>query len=204
LFVTVGLDNGVDMDNKMVWVFYVAAIIVILTSMKIITSRNAVGALLYFVISLLATSVIFIAMDAYLSVFLVLIVFICIVSLIFLLVISILKLRKDVVEQGKYGINPKIWLGPLILAFILFVTLIYGIASTDYETLSNNHTDDIATTMGLLMEDYILIIELAALLLIGALVIAYHFVYRIYMIKCTKSQDNSKSDLKDKHDSVNA
>ena len=204
MFVTVGLDNGVDMDNKMVWVFYVAAIIVILTSMKIITSRNAVGALLYFVISLLATSVIFIAMDAYLSVFLVLIVFICIVSLIFLLVISILKLRKDVVEQGKYGINPKIWLGPLILAFILFVTLIYGIASTDYETLFNNYTDDIATTMGLLMEDYILIIELAALLLIGALVIAYHFVYRIYMIKYTKSQNNSKSDLKDKHDSVNA
>ena len=187
----------------MVWVFYIAAIITVIASIKVIISRNTMQALLYFVISLLATLMVFVAMNAYLSIFLVIILFIGAVSLIFLLLLSLLKLRTDVVEQNKYGINPKIWLGPLILAFILFVMLIYGITSTDYSTLQNGRIDEVATA-NLLFEKYILIIELAVLLLVGALVIAYHFVYRLYINQDTKFPTQNKNDSGEKHDSVNA
>lgn len=187
----------------MIWFFYIAAIITILASVKVVTSRNAMQALLYFVISLFATSVIFVIMDAYLSVFLIIMLFVGGVSLVFLLVLSLLKLRIDVIEQSKYGISPKIWLGPLILAFILLVTLIYGIANNDYDSLSNNRINE-ENIANLLMEEYILLIELAVLLFIGSLVIVYHFIHRIYINNGAEPKTQNKIDSKDSYDSINA
>lgn len=163
----------------MVSVFYIAAIITILASIKAISCARSMNALLYFVVSLLATSVVFFIMGAYFSAALVVVLFLGAVSLAFLSVISLINLRKDVV-QDKKGISPKVWLGPLILAFILFVSLIYGIVSTDYSALQSNHIGEVGIS-DMLLGAYILVIELAILLLLGALVIAYHFIHRIYI-----------------------
>ncbi|WP_392564903.1 NADH-quinone oxidoreductase subunit J [Orbus wheelerorum] len=164
----------------MVSIFYIAAIITVLASIKVITSTQSMSALLYFVISLLATAVVFFIMDAYFSAALVLVLFVGAVSLTFLSVLSLINLRKDAVEQNKRGISPKIWLGPLILVFVLFVTLIYGILSTDYSALPANHIDNMNIT-DLLFGPYILVIELAVLLLLCTLVITYHFIHRLYI-----------------------
>lgn len=168
----------------MVSIFYIAAIITVLASAKAISSKRAMQALLYFVISLLATATVLIIMGAYFSAALVVILFIGAVSLLFLSVLSITNVRMDNIEQSKRGISAKIWLGPLILGFILFVTLVYGIANTDYSLLSPKLESEDLTDM--LLGAYALIIELAILLLLCAAVIGYHFIYRIYGNKVSK------------------
>lgn len=185
----------------MVSVFYIAAIIAVLASIKAISSRQSMNALLYFVISLLATAVVFFIMGAYFSAVLIVILFVGAVSLLFLSVLSLINLRSDAVEKNKRGISPKIWLGPLILAFVLFVILIYGIASTNYAELQVNSPTEVSLT-DMFLGSYILVIELAILLLLCGLVIAYHFIYRLYIHKETPS--SSATDNEKQHDSTNA
>ena len=160
-------------------IFYIAALFAVLSSVKTVTSIQSIRALLYFIVSLLSTAVVFSIMGAYFSAALVVILFIGAVCILFLAALSFLKLKADTIEQNKYGISPKIWLGPLILAFLLFVMLMYCIVSTDYQLLQIARTEE-SGIAELLLSSYILVIELAILLLLGALVIAYHFIYRIY------------------------
>lgn len=188
----------------MVSVFYIAAIITVLASIKAISSRRSMSALLYFVISLLATAVVFFIMGAYFSAALTVILFVGAVSLLFLSVLSLINLRYDAVEQNKRGISPKIWLGPLILVFVLLVTLIYGIASTDYSALEVTQPENESLT-DMFLGSYILVIELAILLLLCGLVIAYHFIYRLYIHKeIPPTSTKSVTNKGEKYDSTNA
>lgn len=188
----------------MISIFYIAAIVAVLASIKVISSSRAMDALLYFIISLLATSTVFFVMGAYFSAALVLVLFIGAASLMFLSVLSLLNIKKDVIEQNKRGITPKIWLGPLILAFVLFVTLIYGLGSNDYSIVQNTRTPEVGL-IDMLLGAYILVIELAVLLLLGALIIAYHFIHRIYINHDESHQPiENINDFEEYHDSTNA
>lgn len=179
----------------MVSVFYIAAIIIVLASAKTISSKRAMEALLYFVISLLATAIVFFIMGAYFSSALVILLFIGAVSLLFLSFLSITNIRLDNIEQSKRGISAKIWLGPLILSFVLFVTLVYGIANTNYTILSPESGAENLTEM--LLGTYVLIIELAILLLLCAVVVAYHFIYRIYGNKVSRRLQHHDEEYND-------
>ncbi|MCO6545973.1 NADH-quinone oxidoreductase subunit J [Gilliamella sp.] len=163
----------------MIAVFYIASIIAVVASIKVISSLRVDKAILYLVISLFASALIFILLNTYYSAILYILLFIGGSVTIFLLVASILKIKDDNVENHKQGISPKIWLGPLVLAFVLLVALIYSVVSTDYSELKESHE---------LMHEmskyaYILIAELALFLLLGAVVIAYHFMHRLMLEK---------------------
>ncbi|MWN90342.1 hypothetical protein GQ597_06475 [Gilliamella sp. Pra-s65] len=159
----------------MIAVFYIASIIAVVASVKVISSLRIDKAILYLVISLFASSFIFIQLGAYFSAILYILLFIGGSVTLFLLVASILKISVDNVENNKHGISPKIWLGPLILAFILLVVLIYGVVNANYSELKESH--DLMHEMS--MYAYILMAELAVFLLFGAAVIAYHFTHRL-------------------------
>ena len=163
----------------MIAVFYIASIIAVVASIKVISSLRVDKAILYLVISLFASALILILLNTYYSAILYILLFIGGSVTIFLLVASILKIKDDNVENHKQGISPKIWLGPLVLAFVLLVALIYSVVSTDYSELKESHE---------LMHEmskyaYILIAELALFLLLGAVVIAYHFMHRLMLEK---------------------
>lgn len=163
----------------MIAVFYIASIIAVVASIKVISSLRVDKAILYLVISLFASALIFILFNTYYSAILYILLFIGGSVTLFLLVASILKIKDDNVENHKQGISPKIWLGPLVLAFVLLVALIYSVVSTDYSELKESHE---------LMHEmskyaYILIAELALFLLLGAVVIAYHFMHRLMLEK---------------------
>ncbi len=157
-------------------IFYVASIAAIFASIKVISSTRVDKAILYLIISLSASSLIFIQLDAYFSAALSVILLICGVAILFLYVASFLKIKIDSVETSQRGISPRIWLGPLVLAFMLLVMLIYGIVSTDYTEITDNH--ELKSEMSL--NAYILVAELAGFLLLGTLVIAYHFMRRLF------------------------
>ncbi|MWP49951.1 MULTISPECIES: NADH-quinone oxidoreductase subunit J [unclassified Gilliamella] len=160
----------------MIAVFYIASIIAVFASIKVISSLRIDKAILYLIISLFASALIFILLDTYFSAVLYVLLFIGGSVTLFLLVASILKISVDNVENNKkLGISPRIWLGPLILAFILLVALIYGVVNTNYLELKESH--ELMHEMSIYA--YILMVELAIFLLLGAAVIAYHFMHRL-------------------------
>lgn len=163
----------------MIVVFYTFSIIAVIASIKVISCLSVDNAILYLIISLFSSSVIFILLDTYFTVVLYIILFIGGTATLFLSVARILKIRVDNVENTKHGISPKIWLGPLILAFILLVSLIYGVVNTDFTGLKDTHELQHETSL----YAYILIAELAIFLLFGAVVIAYHFIHRLLVEK---------------------
>ncbi|KES15008.1 NADH:ubiquinone oxidoreductase subunit 6 (chain J) [Gilliamella apicola SCGC AB-598-B02] len=159
----------------MLIVFYIASIIAVFAGIKAISCLRVDKALLYFMVSLFSSALIFIFLDAYFSVVLYILLFIAGTVTLFLSVAIVLRIRIDNVENRKRGISPKIWLGPLVLAFILLVVLIYGVVSTDYSQLNESH--ELMHEMSVYA--YILISELAGFLLLGAIVISYHFMHRL-------------------------
>ncbi|OCL21926.1 NADH-quinone oxidoreductase subunit J [Gilliamella sp. wkB171] len=159
----------------MLIVFYIASIITVIASIKVISCLRVDKAVLYLIIALFASALIFILLDTYFSAVLYIILFIGGTVMLFLSVATILRIRVDNVENKKRGISPKIWLGPLVLAFILLVVLIYGVVSTDYSQIKEAH--ELMHEMSVYA--YILMSELAGFLLLGAVVIAYHFMHRL-------------------------
>ena len=163
----------------MIVVFYIASIIAVVASIIVIFCRRVEKAILYLAISLFASALIFILLKTYISAVLYILFFICGVIILFWGVSLRINIRNDNVENNKHGISPKIWLGPLVLAFILLVILIYGVVGTDYSQFKQSH--ELMHQMSIYA--YILMIELAAFLLLGAAVIAYYFIHRMFSEK---------------------
>jgi NADH-quinone oxidoreductase subunit J len=189
----------------MVSIFYISAIIAILASFKVVTSTTLYSALLYLVIALLASAAIFYSLGAYFSTVLEVILFVGIATILFISVRSYLDLSSPKFkQQEKRNLAPKFWLGPLILIFVLFVTLLYSVASTDYSLLVNDKS--LVNSMPLeamLLGPYILIIELAALLILGTIIVTYHFINDISLTKDSLCCKPKKVNIVNKHSQKN-
>lgn len=156
--------------------FYIAAITAVAATLMVITRRNAVHALLYMVVSLLSVAVIFYILGAPFVAALELIVYAGAIMVVFIFVIMMLNLGEDSVSQESQWLTPYTWTGPGILSLILIGETLFIIFSG--ENLQG--TQRAARNVGpvevgrLLYGEYILAVELAAILLMAGLVGAYH------------------------------
>ncbi|MCO6523687.1 MAG: NADH-quinone oxidoreductase subunit J [Candidatus Schmidhempelia sp.] len=167
----------------MVSIFYISSIIAILASFKVVTSTTHYKALLYLVISLFASAAIFYSLGAYYSTALEVILFVGVTTILFISVRKYLDFSgAKFKQQEKQNLAPKFWLGPLILIFILLVTLLYSVAGTDYSLLVSDKSSSLSFE-AMLLGPYMLIIELAALLILGITIVAYHFINDLSTIK---------------------
>jgi len=165
----------------MISIFYIASIIAVLASFKVISSTAPFSALVYLVISLLASATVLFSLGAYFSAVLQILLFIGATGILFIATISFLDLNTlKFKQQEKRNLTPKIWLGPLILIFVLFVVLLFSIVNTNYGLMTIHKADvDSFSMKDILLGPYILVIELAGLLILGAIVVAYHFAKEI-------------------------
>ncbi len=154
-------------------VFYVAAAIAILTTVLVITRKNAVQALLYLALSLISVAVIFYDLGAPFIAALEVIIYAGSIIVLFIFVVMMLNLGQRAVEQERKLLRPSMWIGPSILAAIL-------IAEVDYLLVQGSAQRPAAHVVspkevGLaLYGPYVIGVELASILLMGALVGAYH------------------------------
>ncbi|MDR0217821.1 MAG: NADH-quinone oxidoreductase subunit J [Enterobacteriaceae bacterium] len=157
----------------MEFAFYIAGLVAILATLRVITHTNPIHALLYLIISLLALSVVFFSLGAYLAGALEIIVYAGAIMVLFVFVVMMLNLGKSVVEQERGWLNPGAWIGPSILSVILLIVLIFAIHSIPEVTISGGVVS--AKEVGIsLFGPYVLVVELASLLLLAGLVVAYH------------------------------
>lgn len=154
--------------------FYLAAGVAVASTFRVITHTNPVHALLYLIVSLLAVSMCFFALGAPFAGVLEIIVYAGAIMVLFVFVVMMLNLGSDAIEQERRWMTPGIWTGPSILSAVLLAQLLYVLFVQPTGTAIGQTTIEAKAVGIILYGPYILAVELAALLLLAALVAAYH------------------------------
>ncbi|HIE69002.1 MAG TPA: NADH-quinone oxidoreductase subunit J [Planctomycetes bacterium] len=155
-------------------VFWIAAIVAIVSTVMVITRANAIHALLYLIVSLLAVAVMFMVLGAPFVAMLEIIVYAGAIMVLFVFVIMLLNLGPKGVEQERRWLKGGVWGGPCVLTFILLVEVGVmlsrsGIAESPAIVPVPPKEVGIA-----LFGPYLIGVQLAGILLLGGLVAAYH------------------------------
>ncbi|HEX7388873.1 MAG TPA: NADH-quinone oxidoreductase subunit J [Acidiphilium sp.] len=157
-------------------IFYLSAIVAVVSTLMVITRANGVHALLYLVISLLAVALVFYTLGAPFAAALEVIVYAGAIMILFVFVVMMLNLGEASAARETQWLEPKIWAGPGILAVLLFALLAYMIDSNDIG--GPGHSVVQAHAVGItLFGPYLLCVELASMLLLAALVGAYRIAH---------------------------
>lgn len=161
------------MTTFLQYAFYVAAVIAILSTAMAITRTVAVHALLYLIVSLLAIGVVFYAMGAPLLAALEVIIYAGAIVVLFLFVVMMLNLGGEARQSERQWLSGKAWAGPVVLSAILLAEVIYLIVRAQ-------PAGGIGAMVGprevglALYGPYLIGVELASMLLLGAVVGASH------------------------------
>ena len=153
--------------------FYVSGIIAVAATLLAVTRGNAVHALLYFVVSLLAVGVVFFLLGAPFAAALVVIINAGAIMVLFLFVIMMLNLGPGSTAGQTDHLHPKTWAGPVALSVVLIVEMLYclmfyGAGGPGAKVIEPK-------LVGLaLFGPYLLGVELASMLLLAGVLGAYH------------------------------
>jgi NADH-quinone oxidoreductase subunit J len=153
--------------------FYLAAAIAVVATVFVITGRNPVHALLNLIVSLLAVSGMFFMLGAPFAGVLEVIVYAGAIMVLFVFVVMMLNLGKATIEQERHWLTAKNWIAPAGLAALLLAGLLSVILGGGTHAAGLAEVD--AKQVGIvLFGPYLLAVELASMLLLAALVAAYH------------------------------
>ena len=153
--------------------FYIASAVALAATMAVVLSRNAVHALLLLVVSLFAVAVMYYTIGAPLAAALEIIIYAGAIMVLFIFVIMMLNLGEHAVEQERRWLEPSMWIVPGVLSAILFAELVYVLFARG--RLDSTQIPVPADAVGVaLFGPYVLAVEIAAMLLLAALVGALH------------------------------
>ena len=154
------------------FLFYMAATVALVSTILALTRYNATHALIYLIISLLATAIIFYLVGAPFAAVLEVVIYAGAIMVLFVFVVMMLNLGSRGDDLEHQWLKPGMWLFPAFLCLILFLELIYVLSSTS-EALAG-----VVITpkeVGIkLYGPYVLAVEIASMLLLAGLVDAYH------------------------------
>jgi NADH-quinone oxidoreductase subunit J len=158
--------------------FYLAASVSLISTLLVVTRTSATHALIYLIISLLSIAVIFYLLGAPFAAALEIVIYAGAIMVLFLFVVMMLNLGPSQMAQERRWMEPRMWIGPSILAFILFLEVVYMVAGSPVVTPGTAIGPKLVGEQ--LFTTYLLGVELAGFLLLAALVGSYH-VGRRYM-----------------------
>lgn len=152
--------------------FYALAFVAIFASFRVVTHANPVHAILSMIVSLLAVAGIFFILGAPFAGVLEIIVYAGAILVLFVFVIMMLNLGTDTAQEQSW-LNANAWAAPVCLTLIIGGVLVAFLFSGEPKALQDITID--AKQVGIsLFTQYVLLVEVAAFLLLGALVAAYH------------------------------
>jgi NADH-quinone oxidoreductase subunit J len=154
-------------------IFYIAALVAVLSTILVITRTNTVHALLYLIVSLLAVAMIFYVLGAPFVAALEVIIYAGAIMVLFIFVIMMLNLGGAHAKEEALLLSPGIWKGPAILCVILTAELLY-LFTMDNARISSGMEITPKQVGIALLGPYVLGVELASMLLLAGLVGAYH------------------------------
>ena len=160
----------------MMWPFYLMALVAIVSTIRVVTNTNPVHALLSLIVSLLAVAGIFMMVGAPFAGALEIIVYAGAIMVLFVFVVMMLNLGQETVAQESKWLTSKTWAYPALMSFLLGLTLVWMLGG-EYTTISAPLGAEIVGPKAVgqaLFTHYLLLVEVAAMLLLAALVAAFH------------------------------
>jgi NADH-quinone oxidoreductase subunit J len=153
--------------------FYISAAVAIIATFIMVTRMNAVHALLYLVVSLLAVALVFYSLGAPFVAVLEVIIYAGAIMVLFVFVVMMLNLGKRTILQERQWQQPGMWVGPAILAAILIGEVVTIITRGETRMSGAAVVGPRAVSLSL-FGPYLIGVELASMLLLAGLVGAYH------------------------------
>ncbi len=153
--------------------FYISAVVAVLSTFLVITRKSAVHALLYLIVSLLAVALIFFSLGAPFVAALEVIIYAGAIMVLFVFVIMMLNLGSEAAKQESLWLSPGTWTGPSILVAVLALELFYAFTADRARLYSASLIGPKQVGIAL-FGPYVLGVELASMLLLAGLVGAYH------------------------------
>jgi NADH-quinone oxidoreductase subunit J len=161
----------------MIILFYISAAVAVISTVMVITVKNAVHSLLYLVVSLLSVAVIFYLIGAPFIAALEVIVYAGAIMVLFIFVIMMLNMGKEAAEFEKQLFYPGIWVGPTLLVVILLAQVAFLIFENPAGSVDMITSDPKEVGISL-YGPYLLGVELAGFLLLSGIVGAYHIGFK--------------------------
>ena len=91
----------------------------------------------------------------------------------FVFVVMMLNLGGAEIEQERQWLKPQVWIGPGLVSAVLLVVMVYAILTVNDQGIDG--TSISAKAVGItLFGPYVLAVELASMLLLAGLVVAFH------------------------------
>lgn len=173
--------------------FYLSALVAILATMGVITGHSPVHGVVYLIVSLIAVAMVFFALGAPFAGALEIIVYAGAIMVLFVFVVMMLNLRPDA-ERELTWTRPRDWAGPALLALVLLGALVALLRQGgDGNALEGELLT--AQAVGLtLFGPWLMVVELAAVLLLAALVTASHVGRRRNPVRNPISENRRLSD----------
>lgn len=155
--------------------FYSLAAVAIFASLRVVTQANPVHAILSMIVSLLAIAGIFFILGAPFAGALEIVVYAGAIMVLFVFVIMMLNLGMSNDEREEKWLDAGTWAIPTGLTIVVAVVLYSMIGLNHDDAAMIGGTTVSAKAVGtVLFTKYVMLIEVAALLLLAALVAAYH------------------------------
>lgn len=154
--------------------FYLSGLVAVLATLGVITNANPVHALLYLIVSLIAVAMVFFSLGAPFAGALEIIVYAGAIMVLFVFVVMMLNLGEETAAQERAWLKPRTWLGPAVLAAVLLLVLIATLWRGDIGLVIQGETLTAKMVGITLFGPWLIVVELAAMLLLAALVTASH------------------------------
>lgn len=152
--------------------FYVAALVAIYSTFRVISTSNPMHALLNLIVSLISVAVIFFVLGAAFAGAMQVVVYAGAIMVLFVFVVMMLNLG-SANDQEKRWLSPSTWVGPALLSAVLLGCLVHGITGVTGGQLGVDEVT--AKQVGIaLFGPYVIAVELASILLLAGLVTAWH------------------------------
>jgi NADH-quinone oxidoreductase subunit J len=160
--------------------FYIAAAVSVLATVRVITHLHAVHALLYLVVALMALALIFFLLGAPFAAVLEIIIYAGAIMVFFIFVVMLLNIGPVTPKQQDLWLSPRMWVGPGLLGLILLgeVSFIIMTADPPQTEVMNVSLKQVSRS---LYGPYLIGVELASMLLLPGLIGAYHLGRRLIM-----------------------
>lgn len=159
--------------------FYVSASIAIIASLFVVTNKNAVHALLYLVVSLLALAMCFYLLGAPFAAALQIIVYAGAIMVLFVFAVMIFNINQTDIDREQQWLKWQSWVGPSLLTMALLAEIVFVMMTqqnwvTNSQVVMQVELVDARAVGTLLFGPYLLAVEIASFLLLAGLVGGYH------------------------------
>lgn len=161
------------------WLFYASATIAVVASLLVITSKNAVHAILYLVVSLLALSLCFYLLGAPFAAALQIIVYAGAIMVLFVFAVMLFNISDEDVRREAQWLSWQAWVGPTVLALLLLAQWVLFIQLAPASAMTETIMVEARAVGATLFGPYLLAVEIASFLLLAGLVGGFHLAKKL-------------------------